>query len=62
MNGYIYQDLASKDITAGKQHFMGDKIPLLRRIGSHIKAFGLGWGGVLFREREGEEIVLICRK
>lgn len=62
MNGFVYQDLASRELAAGKKHSMGGQVGLVRRALSHLKALGLGWWSVLSKGREGEEVVLVCRK
>jgi ubiquinone/menaquinone biosynthesis C-methylase UbiE len=62
MNGFVYQDLASKQLEAGQKHIMGGHVALVPRILSHIKAFYLGWLRTFLRNHEGEEIVLVCRK
>jgi len=63
MHGFIYVDIASAELAAGKRHVMGARVPLVRRILSHVKAVGLGWRHVVFAsENIGEELVLVCRK
>lgn len=62
LNGYVYQDLASRQLAAGKKHTMGNQVPFARRIPCHIKALALGWLQLLASGREGEEAVLVCRK
>jgi 2-polyprenyl-3-methyl-5-hydroxy-6-metoxy-1,4-benzoquinol methylase len=62
MNGFVYQYLASEELSAGEKHAMGGHVAIVRRIRCHIKALGLGWWGVFSRGREGEEAVLVCRK
>jgi 2-polyprenyl-3-methyl-5-hydroxy-6-metoxy-1,4-benzoquinol methylase len=62
MNGFVYQDLASKELAVRGKHSMGSPVPFFERVLSHIKAFGLGWWNVLSSGREGGEAVLVCRK
>jgi len=63
MNGFVYQDLASAELAAGKKHVMGGRVAPARRILSHLKALGLGWlRVVLLAGDTGEELVLVCRK
>jgi 2-polyprenyl-3-methyl-5-hydroxy-6-metoxy-1,4-benzoquinol methylase len=62
MNGFVYQKLASEELAAGEKHSMGGHVAIVRRILCHIKALGLGWGGIFSSGREGEEVVLVCRK
>jgi 2-polyprenyl-3-methyl-5-hydroxy-6-metoxy-1,4-benzoquinol methylase len=59
MNGFVYHDLASRELAKGIKHVMGGPVALRRRIVSHIKAFiyGWWWGG-----QNGEELTLVCRK
>lgn len=62
MNGFVYQDLASKELAAGTKHSMGGNVTVIRRLFSHIMWFGLGWWNVLLHRRDGEEAVLVCHK
>jgi 2-polyprenyl-3-methyl-5-hydroxy-6-metoxy-1,4-benzoquinol methylase len=63
MNGFVYQDLASRELAAGEKHLMGGPVASVPRILSHIKAFGLGWWRLLWPGRGGgEEVVLVCRR
>ena len=62
MNGFVYQDLASEELATGKKHLMGGPVAIVRRILCHVKAVGLGWRGILSSGRDGEEVVLVCRK
>ncbi len=63
LNGFVYHDLASSELAAGKPHVMGGPVSLVRRTLSHIKALGLGWRRAVFTSgNSGEELVLVCRK
>lgn len=63
MNGFVYHDLASAELAAGEKHVMGARVSLVRRIRSHMKAFGLGWWrAVTASEDIGVDVVLVCRK
>ena len=62
MNGFVYQDLASAELAAGKKHVMGRPVATIRRILSHMKALGFGWRHVLLPGNDGVEAVLVCRK
>jgi 2-polyprenyl-3-methyl-5-hydroxy-6-metoxy-1,4-benzoquinol methylase len=63
MNGFVYQDLSSRELAAGKKHVMGGSIPPVRRIISHMQAFCLGRWRVLFPGKSGgTEVVLVCRR
>ncbi len=62
MNGFVYHDLASAELAAGKKHVMGGPVATIRRILSHMKALCFGWKHVLWAGNDGEEVVLVCRK
>jgi hypothetical protein len=62
MNGYIYQEITTKQLAKGLQHDMGGSVPFSRRLASYIRAFFAGWWRVLCAEKNGEEATLICRK
>jgi len=63
MNGFVYQDLSSRELAAGENHVMGGTVSPVRRILSHMKAFVLGWRRLLFPGHcGGEEVVLVCRR
>ncbi len=62
MNGFVYQDIASKQLARGEKHIMGGHVSMARRISCHIKAVCLGWRRAFIPNCEGEEIVLVCRK
>jgi SAM-dependent methyltransferase len=62
MNGFVYQDLSSAELAAGKKHVMGGRVAMSRRMFSHIKALALAWFRILPPGQDGEEVVLVCRK